>query len=729
MAVNLSFIGGAGWQFFDDNGDPLSGGKIYTYAAGTTTPQTTYTSRDGTIPNANPIILDAAGRTPQQIWSTEGLLYKYVVKTSADVLVRSWDNIGGTVVANDLAEDLANTTNNNKGDALIGFRQSNASGFLTGAVGRTVNAKLQEIVSVKDFGAVGDGVADDTTAVHAAFNAASAVGGTAYFPPGVYRVTSGYTHSGTKLALHICGDGRGNNNDFVPGATTAGSVIRFDNADVNSFFFDENVLYGDLTVTGMNFECAQSVSNRMFFKFTNKNIHNFANVAFFSVEKPINYLMGSYFQSSSFTNVSFNNSGTIHSSTGGGVDNDIYLRGTLLVINNVNHEGSVPVNTDKIVCDLSGIREIQATNFLLEGALPATGWTALRIFNNFDGAYTNTFCAQFNGFWTEWATNDPTYSVHQSRGRVVFNGASALSAVAVAKYKLDNYAIVDIKDAAYLGDFTAPVDTQFEFQDLNCKVNFINCSARYWGTTLIDPHYSFVNCKDASINPVSSWNTFSSTDAQIFPIFEGGYLDPGKVLVGGAGSIASQYPSVDATYARKYVITPAAGGSLTLSLNAYLRGSTAQGQKYSIVTRFKFPTFTGGTYRLDPVDGAGASLGGYFFDSTYSNQVVTRVFPLAVPTGGDATLGLQFSVLSAISGFSGVFEIYYLAIHSGEGVIQTVNSSFPNNIITYNTAAPTAGEWKRGDRVLNSSPSVGAPKGWICTVSGTPGTWVSEGNL
>lgn len=190
MSVNLAFIGGAGWQFLDDNGNPLSGGKIYTYAAGTTTPQTTYTSRSGLIPNSNPIILDAAGRTPEQIWSTESLLYKYVVKTAADVQIRSWDNIGGSVVASNLASDLANTSDNSKGDELVGFKQSNASGFLSGATARTVNAKLQEVVSVFDFGAVGDGITNDTTALQTAITTASSLKKQLFWPKGTYLISS-----------------------------------------------------------------------------------------------------------------------------------------------------------------------------------------------------------------------------------------------------------------------------------------------------------------------------------------------------------------------------------------------------------------------------------------------------------------------------------------------------------------------------------------------------------
>lgn len=95
MAVKLSPLAGAGWQFFDNLGIPLAGGLLYTYTAGTTTPQATYTSSTGTIANSNPIVLDSAGRTTNQTWLTTGIAYKFVLQTAAAVTIGTYDNISG----------------------------------------------------------------------------------------------------------------------------------------------------------------------------------------------------------------------------------------------------------------------------------------------------------------------------------------------------------------------------------------------------------------------------------------------------------------------------------------------------------------------------------------------------------------------------------------------------------------------------------------------------------
>jgi hypothetical protein len=77
--------------FYDSNGNPLSGGLIYTYAAGTTTPRATFTDSTGLIEMPNPIVLDSAGRA--EFWLDSSVSYKYIVKDSLGNTIRTTDNI------------------------------------------------------------------------------------------------------------------------------------------------------------------------------------------------------------------------------------------------------------------------------------------------------------------------------------------------------------------------------------------------------------------------------------------------------------------------------------------------------------------------------------------------------------------------------------------------------------------------------------------------------------
>jgi len=96
MAVNLSPIGNSE-QFFDNNGVPLSGGLLYTYQAGSSTPLATYTDINATTANANPIVLNSSGRLDNEVWLTYGYFYKFVLKTSAATTLGTYDNIYGIV--------------------------------------------------------------------------------------------------------------------------------------------------------------------------------------------------------------------------------------------------------------------------------------------------------------------------------------------------------------------------------------------------------------------------------------------------------------------------------------------------------------------------------------------------------------------------------------------------------------------------------------------------------
>lgn len=250
MTVNISLFAGAGAQFFDDNGVPLAGGLLYTYAAGTTTAAATYTSVTGLSANPNPIVLDAGGRVPNEVWLTVNSSYKFILEDSNNVLIGSWDNIPGITDADALATKLANTSNIAQGDALIGFKQTYALGVMPGAVGKTLNDKMQDLVSVKDFGAVGDGVADDTAAIQAGIDLACQYGGCVYLPAGTYKISSALVFSMNSGLVDpfkrpsMRGDGMAATTIYQTINDNGIEIVGFDSNPAGYCLFQDFTLYG-----------------------------------------------------------------------------------------------------------------------------------------------------------------------------------------------------------------------------------------------------------------------------------------------------------------------------------------------------------------------------------------------------------------------------------------------------------------------------------------------------
>lgn len=234
--------------YFDAEGDPLAGGKLYQFIAGSSTVgQATYTDSIGTVANPNPIVLDSAGRNLDELWLVNQQFYRLELRDADDTVIKSMDNVVGTspgvtasivtvetatatqgqtvfnltnqytvganalqvslngavqVVNVDYTETAANqvtfATGLNSGDVLL-FKVFSTSLYTApssstvsynqgdaGAVNRFVSSRLQDFVTAKDFGATGNGTTDDTTFIQAALNTGKQV----WLPAGTYKITA-----------------------------------------------------------------------------------------------------------------------------------------------------------------------------------------------------------------------------------------------------------------------------------------------------------------------------------------------------------------------------------------------------------------------------------------------------------------------------------------------------------------------------------------------------------
>jgi len=273
-------------QFIDSNGKPLASGQVYYYIPSTTTFKNTYQNSAGTVLNTNPVVLDANGQCiaygtgsyRQQVYDVYGNLVwdvqvdspltsgnqtydieeqtftatsgqtvftlttmSYVPGTNnLVVFVDGLKQIVGVNYTETSATVVTFTTGLHVG-AVVDFTtavlQTNANIVPatdvtyneggTGAVNTTVQAKLQESVSVKDFGAVGNGTTDDTAAIQAALNASTSV----FFPAGKYLISSALGLHSNQVIYGVGPQTGGNKNNSYIVTNTAVSPAMITSAN------------------------------------------------------------------------------------------------------------------------------------------------------------------------------------------------------------------------------------------------------------------------------------------------------------------------------------------------------------------------------------------------------------------------------------------------------------------------------------------------------------------
>lgn len=189
MAQLLDWLALAGAR--DADGDPVSSGSAWFYeVGGGTTSATVYADVDGTIIAASPVALDAGGRATVYVTSP----VRVVIQDSTGADVSDLDQ-ADVHRAEAVQVDNAGWSDSYLDGVLTRIYTSTGGVNATymessGATARTIKAKFAELsISVKDFGAKGDGLNIDTTAIQAAINRAGFLGGgEVYFPPGTYLI-------------------------------------------------------------------------------------------------------------------------------------------------------------------------------------------------------------------------------------------------------------------------------------------------------------------------------------------------------------------------------------------------------------------------------------------------------------------------------------------------------------------------------------------------------------
>jgi hypothetical protein len=586
------------------------------------------------------------------------------------------------------AVDLAASS----GASLVGFQQAGA-----GAVARTGQDKMRDVVSVKDFSAVGDGVTNDTDAfVAASARITSLGGGKLVVPAGTYKVGKqifagatgkGYAYLGVDIiTIQNC---------------TSPVVVEFQGVTLmyetglkfGSFDPVTGAVYTPASLPFTNYDYQASIGCAMRLQY-NTEVAVVGNVV-----------------------INGRNDTAVLGGQWGDAGYQCVAYGLYLYQNNRTYVQNVYVkymHTDGVALRFPS---------LVEGG-PGTP----ALLENITSVYNGR-----QGFsWTGGIGLTVINMITNYNGRSTFFSApaSGIDIEAedgiVRKGRFINCESIDNRGNALVADSGNSADVEFE-----------NCLFIGTGTYPLwpkKPNFTFRNCKIYG----SVVNTIASVDPRVRTKFYDCYFSDEIIndltpYVAG-GHLFGTVQSAPVLFSRCSVkTTRSAIGRLDKAIldgcyfnmqagTGYIANQGAQAHLNGAV--LKDNTFESNITVDPPVDGHIIQMTQtercYGDNNLINTAGIVRWHNWS--TGGGGVIGLLGGL-----GRNGDLpqSQYRLSLN---------NNQFPWSY--YGTSdfyagieAPTSGTFKRGDRVFNNNPAVGSPKSWVCTVAGEPGTWVSEGNL
>ena len=179
-------------------GLPLPGGKLFSYVAGTSTPQATYTDSTQGTPNTNPVILNANGQAA--VWLDPTLTYKFKLTDYFGNQIYVTDQVQGSLTATALSVILT--------QQFIGkFLYPQTAAELAATI-TPVNFSYPPGNVLRYGTNTSPGTTDMSAAFQSAFNQQSSGGAPIYVPSGVYIISSVISTT-TAAPFYMYGDGMG----------------------------------------------------------------------------------------------------------------------------------------------------------------------------------------------------------------------------------------------------------------------------------------------------------------------------------------------------------------------------------------------------------------------------------------------------------------------------------------------------------------------------------------
>ena len=586
----------------------------------------------------------------------------------------------------------------------------------TGAVATTVQTKLRESVSVKDFGAVGNGITSDTAAIQAMFDAVASSGvKEIYFPSGTYLLPCNRTDADYTCAVVISGL----NNVVVRGAkgakftqNTSGSGpteygmfrveecvgvtftgFEMDGSGIVTTGTGANRSRGFLLATiDVNNKATDLAPNQRL-EFCNIHVHDIGGFIGYALRDEtvfngpprglglyvhdclverlgsdhgvgIGYMSNVVIENNRFINnlptgeVPENMAVDLSAGIYDGTVRNNYVYGFIFGMKSETHPNMYPGGTDqrtskRVLFENNYLEQIGSPTAYIVGSGGGAGDTyGIKLNSQGASAVNNTIIARSIGVTT---------------------GGLSIGVAALDTGNLESHVFVG-------GNYI--VGAQYGVLHTNTATN-------HAFTTVI---------RDNRINDAILYGVNVGQDCTV---------EGNRIYRSGSEAITVQAP-IDQTYIRNnFALDCATTNNPTISAPVVFSqtGTGAQGY-FEVIGNV-----------IEDTRGAGAADYGYFFHAYGAPTTNKIVF----------SPGYSAGLLTAIT-----FDKYFSEINQTNQLDATLVPG-PRTIIASNIPSAIGPwlsmTWNVGDRAVFATPTVGQPKAWVCTVAGTPGTWVSEGNL